>query len=391
MAQGSVRDGDMDLGKDTDGVITMFKVIHQSVEKMRERYLDEARRISYVTPTSYLELLNCYKIILKERKKEVGQAKERLAKGLNVLASASVEVAKLNKQLADAQPEMEKTMAFVAEKKEIVAKENKEAEAVKVVVAADEEVAAKEAAEVKAVKDSADADLAVALPALDEAVKKVKQINVNDFYELKGVGAPGPSIVACFKTVILYFPDVKKQVKKPPKTDEKMTGIDPEGYWTAAKGILLKDPKKFLRDLIDYDKDNIADSTIEAAQAMLDTDAMAEAKVKSASTALVAVRIWCKAMITYNTVLKIVGPKRALAAEKTIQLEKVMKSLNEKRAQVKAIDDKLAAYKKEINDLEAKAKQLNDDIEDCGKKLIRADKMIDGLSGEKERWTTTVA
>jgi len=40
--------------------------------------------------------------------------------------------------------------------------------------------------------------LAVALPALEEAVRKVKQINVNDFYELKGVGMPGPSIVKVF-------------------------------------------------------------------------------------------------------------------------------------------------------------------------------------------------
>jgi len=174
VATGAVSDGDMDLGKDRDGTIEMFKIIHQSVEKMRERYLDEARRISYVTPTSYLELLTTYKKILKERKKEVGDAKNRLSRGLTVLAQASVEVAKLQKQLADNQPELEKTMNFVAEKKVVIAKENEEAEAVKTVVAAEEAIAAKEAAEVKAVKDEADADLAVALPALDEAVKKVK-------------------------------------------------------------------------------------------------------------------------------------------------------------------------------------------------------------------------
>jgi hypothetical protein len=40
--------------------------------------------------------------------------------------------------------------------------------------------------------------LAVALPALEEAVRKVKQINVNDFYELKGVAMPGQSIVKVF-------------------------------------------------------------------------------------------------------------------------------------------------------------------------------------------------
>lgn len=62
-----------------------------------------------------------------------------------------------------------------------------------------------QADEVKAVKDGADADLAVALPALDEAVKKVKAINVNDFYELKGVGKPSQSIVKMFEVVCNMF------------------------------------------------------------------------------------------------------------------------------------------------------------------------------------------
>lgn len=75
---------------------------------------------------------------------------------------------------------------------------------------------------------------------------------------------------------------------------------------------------------------------------MMEIEALAEAKVKSASGALVAVRIWVIAMITYHEVLKIVNPKRALAAEMTQKLEVVMKSLNEKRATVKAINDKLA-------------------------------------------------
>jgi dynein heavy chain len=60
----------------------MFKVIHQSVEKIRERFLDEARRIAYVTPTSYLELLSAYKKVFKDRTLYVNNAKMRLEKGL---------------------------------------------------------------------------------------------------------------------------------------------------------------------------------------------------------------------------------------------------------------------------------------------------------------------
>jgi hypothetical protein len=47
--------------------------------------------------------------------------------------------------------------------------------------------------------------LGKALPALDEAVRKVKQINVNDFYELRGVGKPSISIVKMFEVVCYMF------------------------------------------------------------------------------------------------------------------------------------------------------------------------------------------
>jgi len=68
---------------------------------MTERYLDEMRRINYVTPTSYLELLSAYKKTYKDKKKEVEEAKRRLEKGLTALAEAGLEVAKLQQKLKD--------------------------------------------------------------------------------------------------------------------------------------------------------------------------------------------------------------------------------------------------------------------------------------------------
>lgn len=43
-----------------------------------------------------------------------------------------------------------------------------------------------------------------------------------------------------------------------------------------------------------------------------------------------------------------------------------------------------------MDDLISQEKSLQAEIEDCGKKLIRAEKMISGLEGEKIRWTETV-
>lgn len=56
--------------------------------------------------------------------------------------------------------------------------------------------------------DEANGKLAEAEPALKAAVKALKEIKVNDFYEMKGVGTPGPSIVTSFKLLCLFLTEM---------------------------------------------------------------------------------------------------------------------------------------------------------------------------------------
>lgn len=94
----------------------------------------------------------------------------------------------------------------------------------------EEAEAAEQAAEVKTIKDDADGELNKVLPALDDAIRKVKAIEVNSFYELKNIASPSKSVVQMFKVVSIML-----KMKKPPKqTDEKKKENDPEGYWTQA-------------------------------------------------------------------------------------------------------------------------------------------------------------
>lgn len=84
---GFIRDNDMNLSDaDSEPVIKMFKIIHQSVEVRVKQFAEEFRRISYVTPTSFLELLSTYKKILLQKRSENDFARMRLTKGLDVLA-----------------------------------------------------------------------------------------------------------------------------------------------------------------------------------------------------------------------------------------------------------------------------------------------------------------
>lgn len=49
--------------------------------------------------------------------------------------------------------------------------------------------------------------------------------------------------------------------------------------------------------------------------------------------------------------------------------------------------DKLQALYDEFEAMQQKKKDLEDNIDLCSKKLERAEKLIGGLGGEKERWT----
>lgn len=350
------------------------------------RYLEELRRHNYVTPTSYLELLSMYQSILKERLDYFGGQKTRLEKGLNVLAEAAVEIANLREMLDKKQPELEATKVEVAKTKEVIAKESEAAEETRVIVQADEAEAAVQESEVSAINKSAQDDLAEAEPALAEATKQLKALDVNDFYELKSMAVPTVAVVKMFEITCLMMKKAKP--KKP--NDPKKAEHDPDGYFELSKKVLLNDPKGFLNSMLTYEKDDIPDALIMKVKPLIEREEVKIENVRKASKALVAVHTWCNAMIKYHEVLKIVNPKRELAREMGEKLEKVRANLAEKRATLKAVNDKIAKLEADFKMMIQKEKDLNQEIADCKKKLERAEKLITGLEGEKIRWIETV-
>ena len=119
---------DLNLGKFLEPCVEMFKNIHQSVEKKSQEFLDQLRRRNYVTPTSFLELLNMYKVILFEKRRDNEVQKNRLLKGLQVLEEAGVEIAKLKIHIDKMTPELEVTKKEVEKTMQILSKDKAEAD-----------------------------------------------------------------------------------------------------------------------------------------------------------------------------------------------------------------------------------------------------------------------
>jgi hypothetical protein len=55
-------------------------VVHTTV-----RFYEEMRRHYYITPSSYLELIKLYKVMLEEKTDKINKKKERISNGLQVI------------------------------------------------------------------------------------------------------------------------------------------------------------------------------------------------------------------------------------------------------------------------------------------------------------------
>jgi len=81
-----------------------------------------------------------------------------------------------------------------------------------------------------------------------------------------------------------------------------------------------------------------------------------------------------------------VAPKRAALAEAEQLLNVTMSALREKQAALKLVEDELGALQAEFDSATQKKVDLENQVDLCGKKLVRAHQLIDGLGGEKTRW-----
>ena len=89
------------------GVIDVCVDMQLRVVNLSKRFLAEMSRNYYVTPTSYLELINLFKQLLNKQQSSVFDAKARYDNGLNKLRETEEQVDGMKKFLEDLQPKLQ--------------------------------------------------------------------------------------------------------------------------------------------------------------------------------------------------------------------------------------------------------------------------------------------
>merc|ERR1719160_1473791 len=296
-----------------EGVLQLFRVLHQSVEACADRFKIEQRRTVYITPTSYLELLSTYIKLLALKRMENKQQVSRYAGGLEKIQNAEGQVGQLQIELEEMRPVLAQTKIEVAEMMEVIEKDKEDAAVVQEACA----------------KEDAQKDLDEALPALDLAVKCLQRLKKEHITEVKNMQNPPAGVKLTMEAVCIMF-----QIK-PVKVAGDQPGKKIDDYWKAAQAEVLTDARKMLDSLMNYDKENIPDNVIAKIEPYINRDDFDPVAIKKASVACEAMCMWVGAMYKYNTVAK-------------AELAEVQKKLDKAQADLRAVTNKIAKLEADL-------------------------------------------
>ncbi|CAG9764101.1 unnamed protein product [Ceutorhynchus assimilis] len=364
-------------------LVLIMAEVHDGVSDFCEKYYERFRRRTYVTPKTFISFLAAYKIVYKKKVDDIEVLALRMKTGLSKLVEAQASVDILRTELAVKEKEMvvateaaEHVLSEVLAASEIATKIKEEATIVK-------ERAEHLVTIISVDQKEAEAKLLAAKPALDAAEAALLTIKAADIATVRKLGKPPYLILLIMDAVLIYF----KRKMEPTKPDYEKNFLVPS--W--ADSLKVMADTSFLRRLQEYPKDTINAETVDLLQPYLTHPLYTYEAAKTACGNVAGLIAWTIAMSAFFEVNREVLP---LKANLTIQQAKLTRAQEELHAAMSLLAEKEEEVRQCQNLYEeamTKKQEIFDAAMKVKNKMDAATALIDGLAGERVRWTDQLA
>ena len=175
--------------------------------------------------------------LLDDKRKELGDAANKLSNGLDKLIDTRQKVEAMTIELEETRIELASFQKQCDEYLVVIVQQKRDAEEQEKTVVARSEKIAEEESRCKVLAEAAQKDLDEALPALQAAVEALKSLNKKDLGEIKSYPTPPELVETVMQAVMI------------------LRQSDPS--WAEAKRQ-LGDPQ-FIKQLVEFDKEGMSD------------------------------------------------------------------------------------------------------------------------------------
>ncbi|XP_048577391.1 dynein axonemal heavy chain 5 isoform X1 [Nematostella vectensis] len=362
-----------------EAMVNTMGIFHDTVAEFCTQYFERFRRQTHVTPKSYLSFISGYKQIYSQQHSDIDLLATRMNTGLAKLVEATESVAKLSEELVI----KEKELAVASRKADVVLQEvtvsATAAEKVKSQVQKVKDKAQAIVDEIAEDKQIAEGKLEAAKPALEEAEAALQTIKPAHISTVRKLAKPPHLIMRIMDCVLLLF---MKKID-PVQQDPDRPCVKPS--W--GESLKVMSQGGFLTTLLNFPKDTINEETVELLAPYLEMEDYTMENAKKVCGDVAGLASWTRAMAIFYGINKEVLPLKANLVIQEARLNKATTELNVAQAQLDEKQKELDAVQAKYDQAMRDKQTLVDDAEACRRKMANATALIDGLGGEKIRWT----
>ncbi|EJK46835.1 hypothetical protein THAOC_34479 [Thalassiosira oceanica] len=393
VSHGFIKDFPLDCSDEVKAsLVTHMGVVHKMVTDVCAEYFHSMRRQVYQTPKSYLSFIAAYKAMYREKLDALKEKEGRVKLGLDKLIQGAADVEAMKVVLAAEQVKLEEATESTNRMLEGLEVSSAEAKTEGEQVAGIKARCEADAERIASEKESCASDLAKAQPFVDEANAAINSIKPAHIGEIKKLANPSDIIKLVFDCVLILFqlPLSKVQSSKITMAKTEISWFEP----SFKQALQMMSSPNFLGQLVEFGntgKDLMNDETIEFLSVYIDVEQFTPAVAKNASTAAEGLCTYVRAMKYYHEASKIVKPKLEALAVAEGQMEAANKALAAAEGRLAACNEKLAGLQNQFDEQMGKKKSIEEGALALQKKMNQASALINGLAGERARWTEDAA
>ena len=356
---------------------------HESVKILAEKYFAEYKRMYFVTPAHYIQLLKTMKKLYKMKEETTIKQSHKYSVGINKLNQTQALVQELRNELLELKPVLQQKTQIAHEILKSIQKENLEADSKREFVKNEQEASQVQTLIAEQIKKECQDALNKALPELEAAIKALDTIKRDDIDQVKSMREPPDTIKVVLEALAIIHKLKPVRIKDP-----KNPNIGQPDFYEAGKKFLSV--PKFIQKLKSFDRSSLEEEIIHKITPYIEMSKFHPDIVKNASRAAEGLCKWVRAMYNYYFVNKEVQPKQASLKIAELDLAEKSRLLKIKQDELVKIEEIIAEMQNKLNLQIAETKALSDDIAKVELHLDRAVKLIDQLGGERESWTIKV-
>ncbi|XP_054277851.1 dynein heavy chain, cytoplasmic-like isoform X3 [Macrosteles quadrilineatus] len=353
-----------------DAVINACVYVHQTLHKANARLAKRGSRTMAITPRHYLDFINHFVKLHREKCSELEEQQLHLNVGLGKIAETVEQVEEMQKSLAVKSQELQakndaanaKLRQMLqnqqeAEKKKVESQEiQRQIDQQKVVIAEKQKVVS--------------ADLDRVEPAVIEAQQAVKEIKKQQLVEVRSMANPPAVVKMALESICLLL-------------GENVAD------WKAIRTVVMRE--NFINSIVNnFSTENITDDVREKMHTRyLSNPEYTFEKVNRASMACGPMVKWAVAQVSYADMLKKVEPLREELRSLQMQATENQTKGEATTTLIAKLEESIAAYKEEYRLLVEEASIIKTDLDCVKAKVDRSIALLKSLGIERERWEAT--